>query len=234
VTFGSIENASAPVSSTTITPVVKQEGVKSFGTVAVNIPSGHVNGKTSISSRSSVVSSGASSSTTSTTASSTATSTASLPAVATPSAPPDATSSKENLDVKKLFQNLQGTSSSDTSSPAARNTSLTQPSSSHHATAPLHNLAPINTLSRPTPLGKANTAGRMGLLGHLHFRDKCRMAPARAPKAAKVAAVCQVLSLDLTLSTIRRLVFLPLGCPCNLRCPCGLQRHPTGDQQVSA
>jgi translation initiation factor 4G len=136
VTFGSIENSSAPVSSSTITPVVKQEGVKSFGTVAVNTPSGHVNGKASISSRSSVVNSGASLSTNSTTASSTASlKTASRP-VATSPAPPDPTSSKVNLDVKKLFQNPQGpttSSSLDTSSPAARNTSLTQPSSTHQS-----------------------------------------------------------------------------------------------------
>ena len=135
MTFGSIENTSAPLPSTTITPVVKQEGVKSFGTVAVNIPSGHVNGKASISSRSSVMTQGASLSTTSTTASSTTSSTTtSLPAVATPS--PDPTSSKVNLDVRKLFQNPRGpttSSSSDTPSPAARNTSLTQPSSSHHS-----------------------------------------------------------------------------------------------------
>jgi hypothetical protein len=84
VTFGSIENTSAQVSSTT-TPAVK-EGLKSFGTVAVNIPSAHVNkGVKSIPSRSSVLTSGASLSTTSTTASSSTTSstTTSLPTVAT-------------------------------------------------------------------------------------------------------------------------------------------------------
>jgi hypothetical protein len=51
VTFGSIENSSAPIPSSTITPVVKPEGIKSFGTVAVNLPSGYVSGKASISSR---------------------------------------------------------------------------------------------------------------------------------------------------------------------------------------
>jgi hypothetical protein len=150
VTLGSIENSSAPIPSSTVTPVVKPEGVKSFRTVAVNLPSGYVSGKASISSRPSVVISGASLSMTPTTGSSTANSTtASRPAVATPPAPQDPTTSKVNLDVRKLFQNPQGTtasSPSDTSSPAVRNTSLAQPSSSHHSQPhPLHNLAPINT-----------------------------------------------------------------------------------------
>jgi len=150
VTFGSIENSSVPILSSTITPVIKPEGVKSFGTVAVNLPSGYVSGKASISSRPLVVILGASLSMTPTTGSSTANSTiASLPAVATPPAPLDPTSSKMNLDVRKLFQNPQGTTASsplDTSSPAVRNTSLAQPSSSHHSQPhPLHNSAPINT-----------------------------------------------------------------------------------------
>ena len=162
VTFGSIENTSTSIpSSTTTASVVKPpEGVKSFGTVAVNIPSGHVNGKASISSRSSVVTSGASS----TTVSSTTGSTASLSTVATP-APSDPTSSKVNLDVRKLFQNPQGTtnsSSSDTSSPAARNMNLTQPSSHQSQPHPPSQLGPHQYPYPPNSIRQSQHSGSNG------------------------------------------------------------------------
>ena len=164
VTFGSIENTQTPISTTTTTSVVKPlEGVKSFGTVAVNIPSGHVNGKASISSRSSVMTSGASMSTTSTTASSTS-STTSLPTVATP-APPDPTSSKVNLDVRKLFQNPQGTansSSTDTSSPAVRNTNLTQPPSHQSQPHPPSQLGPHQYPYPPNSIRQGQHGGSNG------------------------------------------------------------------------
>jgi len=87
-------------------PSRQARGRKVLRTVAVNIPDGHVNGgKASISSKLSVVNSGASLSTTSNTASSTASLTTASRPVATSPAPPDLTSSKVNL-VVKLFQNL--------------------------------------------------------------------------------------------------------------------------------
>lgn len=138
VTFGSIDDTSASIPSSTIpAPVVKQsEGVKTFGTVPANIPIGHVNGKASISSRTSVVAPGSSTSASSTAALSAALSTAS--STATSPAPPDPSSSKLQLDVKKLFQNPQTTTTSsvDTSSPVTRNTGLPQSSSSHHPHPP--------------------------------------------------------------------------------------------------
>jgi len=49
VTFGSIDDVSAPISSSpAAVPPTKSEGVKSFGSVPV--ATGHVNGKPSISS----------------------------------------------------------------------------------------------------------------------------------------------------------------------------------------
>ncbi|KAJ3505971.1 hypothetical protein NLJ89_g7128 [Agrocybe chaxingu] len=119
VTFGSIDDASAPISSSPApAPAIKSEGVKSFGTVPA-AATGHVNGKASISSRTSVVTASSSS----------------IPSSSTATA---ATQSKPKIDIKKMFQNPSSAPSSnppsDTSSPSMRNTNLPsqQASSSSH------------------------------------------------------------------------------------------------------
>jgi len=140
------------------------------------------------------VDSGASLFMTSNTASSTASLTTASRPVATSPAPPDLTSSKVNL-VVKLFQNRHsfrtsqwqgniieviGTSRGNHSivfgyviPRCAKHESDTTLVLTSVATAPLFTTRPlINTLSHPIPFSKANTAGRMDLLGHLHFRDQ--------------------------------------------------------------
>ncbi|KAF8967966.1 hypothetical protein BDZ97DRAFT_484089 [Flammula alnicola] len=122
VTFGSIDDVSAPISSSpAAAPLIKSEGVKSFGTVPAT--TGHVNGKASISSRTSVVPPAASSS---------SSATASTPA---PTAVP-ATPAKPKIDIKKMFQNPSSAPSSgpssDTPSPSMRNVPLPSQQSSSH------------------------------------------------------------------------------------------------------
>ncbi|KAF9012539.1 hypothetical protein BDQ17DRAFT_1271720 [Cyathus striatus] len=118
VTFGSIDDVSAPVSSSPASaPPVRSEGVKSFGSVP---NAGHVNGKPSVSSRPTAVPAASSSS--------------SSPS-ATPAASTSAPSKIAKVDVRKLFQNpSSGPSSqaaSDTSSPSMRPANLpSQPSTS--------------------------------------------------------------------------------------------------------
>lgn len=108
VTFGSIDDVSAPISSSpAAAPAIKSEGVKSFGSVPAT---GHVNGKPSISSKPSVAPS--------------STSTTSTTPVTTPSTP----SKLQKVDIKKMFQNPPSAPSShppsDTSSPATRSSNL--------------------------------------------------------------------------------------------------------------
>ncbi|KAF8633421.1 hypothetical protein AX17_004592 [Amanita inopinata Kibby_2008] len=113
VTFGSIDDVSAPISSSPVpAPPIKSEGVKSFGSV----PNTHVNGKASISSRPSAGPSNTSSST---------------PAVS-------ATHSKTlKMDMHKFFQNPSSQPSTDTSSPSTRPSPLpSQSSSSQPSQAP--------------------------------------------------------------------------------------------------
>ncbi|KAF8891812.1 hypothetical protein BD779DRAFT_1670764 [Infundibulicybe gibba] len=116
VTFGSIDDVSAPISSSpAAVPPIKSEGVKTFGSVDV-AASGHVNGKSSISSRPTLVAPTPSSS-------------APSPAVATPT-----TASKPKFDINKLFQNPTSAPPShppsDTSSPATRTSNLPSQSQS--------------------------------------------------------------------------------------------------------
>ena len=110
MTFGSIDDVSAPISSShTAVPLTKSEGVKTFGSVPVAATDqGHVNGKASISSRASVVPSTASTSNVA----------SSVLSAATPPVKP-------KIDIKKMFQAPSSVSSSnppsDTSSPSMRN-----------------------------------------------------------------------------------------------------------------
>ena len=110
MTFGSIDDVSAPISSSpAAVPPTKSEGVKTFGSVPV--APGHVNGKPSISSRASVVPPTAS----------TSTAASSVPSAATPPVKP-------KIDIKKMFQSPSSAPSSnppsDTSSPSMRNVGL--------------------------------------------------------------------------------------------------------------
>jgi translation initiation factor 4G len=110
VTFGSIDDVSAPISSSpAATPPTKSEGVKTFGSVPV--ATGHVNGKQSISSRASVVPPTAS----------TSTAASSVLSAATPPVKP-------KIDIKKMFQSPSSAPSSnplsDTPSPSIRNVAL--------------------------------------------------------------------------------------------------------------
>ncbi|TFK44920.1 hypothetical protein BDQ12DRAFT_708734 [Crucibulum laeve] len=117
VTFGSIDDVSAPISSSpAAAPPIKSEGVKSFGSVPAST---HVNGKASISSRPSATPPAASSSST--------TSTPAVSVAATPAKP-------AKMDIHKLFQNPTSAPSSqppsDTSSPSMRSSNLPSQSQS--------------------------------------------------------------------------------------------------------
>ncbi|KAF8070721.1 hypothetical protein FPV67DRAFT_1039344 [Lyophyllum atratum] len=117
VTFGSIDDDSAPISSSpAAAPPIKSEGVKSFGSVPATL--GHVNGKSSISSRPSLAPSASSSSST-----------------PPPSVPPTP-SKPAKMDIMKMFQNPSSAPSSstpsDTSSPSLRPSTLPAQSSSQH------------------------------------------------------------------------------------------------------
>ncbi|KAG2043917.1 hypothetical protein BDR03DRAFT_1047251 [Suillus americanus] len=142
VVFGSIDDASAPLSSSPAAiPAVKTEVVKSFGSVPAT-SSNHVNGKTSASAsatgsskqppRPSLSSTPSNSSALSSTA---ATSTASTP-------------KPSRADIAKLFQNPSSSSSqpsSDTSSPSTRPSNLP----SHHQSSSSSSQQP----QQPSQLG---------------------------------------------------------------------------------
>src|SRR6266545_6843858 len=146
VTFGSIDDSStittsaSPLSASVGKP---SEPVVSFGSLPATAPttssSGHINGKSSISSRSSVLSPMSTSSTPTSTVSTSAFGFAQTsmkttnPTRSTTPALSDASSAKK-FDVKSLFQNPPTASTADaTSSPSTRNTSLpAHPTSSHH------------------------------------------------------------------------------------------------------
>ncbi|KAF8622721.1 hypothetical protein AX15_006812 [Amanita polypyramis BW_CC] len=116
VTFGSIDDVSAPISSSPASaPPVKSEGAKTFGSV----PNTHLNGKASMASRPAAGPSPSSSST---------------PAVSVPAA----TLAKPKMDMHKFFQNPSSqpsTSSTvtDASSPATRPSPLPSQSSSNQS-----------------------------------------------------------------------------------------------------
>lgn len=135
VTFGSIDDVSAPISSSpAAAPSIKSESVKSFGTIDADT---HVNGKSTLSSRPSAA---VPTSTTSSSASSPAVS------VATPAV------KLAKPDIAKLFQSPSSAPSSqpasDTSSPSLRSSGLpsSQPSTSSQ---PSQSSAP----SQPSQLG---------------------------------------------------------------------------------
>ncbi|KAG5647073.1 hypothetical protein DXG03_001443 [Asterophora parasitica] len=132
VTFGSIDDdsASAPISSSPATaPPIKSEGVKSFGSVPATL--GHVNGKPSVSSRSSLAPSASSSS--------------------APSSVPPTPSKPAKGEILKMFQNPSlapsSSTTSDTSSPSLRPSNLPAQSSSQ----PQQGQAPPP--SQPSQLG---------------------------------------------------------------------------------
>ncbi|KAJ3539538.1 hypothetical protein NMY22_g4691 [Coprinellus aureogranulatus] len=129
VTFGSIDDASAPISSSPAAPnPIKESVVKSFGTVpaAPATASSHINGKASISvARSASVSVNSPSSSASTSS-------------ATPSAPSTISSGPklQKPDIKKLFQSpsAPAATAADTQSPSLR--SATLPSQQHPQNPP--------------------------------------------------------------------------------------------------
>ncbi|KAK2463110.1 hypothetical protein APHAL10511_004765 [Amanita phalloides] len=115
VTFGSIDDVSAPISSSPASaPPVKSEDVKTFG----SLPNTHVNGKASLASRP---------------AAGPSSSPAAAPAVS-------ATPSKIKMDMHKFFQNPSQPSTSSTSadnpSPATRPSPLPLQSSSNQSNQP--------------------------------------------------------------------------------------------------
>ncbi|KAF9529696.1 hypothetical protein CPB83DRAFT_893220 [Crepidotus variabilis] len=174
VTFGSIDGAEAPISSSpAAAPPIKSEGVKSFGTVPNT--TGHVNGKASISSRASVVPQTSQvAQSTSSSNSTPASKSANDGAASTPTPPPTA---KPKIDIKKMFQNPSSAPSSnppsDTSSPAMRNISLPgqnqasssassgPPNSQSSSTHPSSQLAHSYTPFVPRPQG-GNPANGVG------------------------------------------------------------------------
>jgi hypothetical protein len=148
VTFGSIDDAAAPISSSPASvPPIKSEGVKSFGSVpATN--SSTVNGKTSSSFASSQAGPSSSRQSSISMSSSPVIPKAPIPVVSkqtsaspssssVPGPSPTPTPKPNRVDIRKLFQNPSTTapppssSNSDTSSPALRPTTL--PSTSTHA-----------------------------------------------------------------------------------------------------
>ncbi|KAJ6593442.1 hypothetical protein B0H19DRAFT_976189 [Mycena capillaripes] len=110
VTFGSIDDVSAPISSSpAATPAIKSEGVKSFGSVPATTI-GHVNGKASI---------------TKPIPASTSASTSSTPPPSTPATP----SKPLKMDVRMFFQTASSPappSEPTTSSPSMRPSNLPQ------------------------------------------------------------------------------------------------------------
>ncbi|KIJ65955.1 hypothetical protein HYDPIDRAFT_151661 [Hydnomerulius pinastri MD-312] len=126
VTFGSIDDVAAPLSSSpAATPVVKTESVKSFGSVPATT-SNHVNGKTpasvSTAGSSKLPARPALSATSSSAASTSATSTTTASTTSTPAKP-----TLGKADIAKLFQGSSSAPSqpsSDTSSPSPRPSNL--------------------------------------------------------------------------------------------------------------
>ncbi|KAG6850865.1 hypothetical protein H0H93_007483 [Arthromyces matolae] len=126
VTFGSIDDDSAPISSSpAAAPTIKSsEGVKSFGSIPAQL-----NGKASVTTRPP---------TTATTATSTMTSTTAVPS-STSSPAPAGPVKLAKVDIQKLFQNPSSappsSAPSETSSPSLRTSSLPPPASSQHPSA---------------------------------------------------------------------------------------------------
>ncbi|RPD57735.1 hypothetical protein L227DRAFT_551661 [Lentinus tigrinus ALCF2SS1-6] len=148
VTFGSIDDASAPISSSPASvPTIKPDGIKSFGSV----PAASTNGK--MHSRTTSFSTG-----TPPSAASTSSATASSSTAASSSTP-----KRMAFDVKSLFQNksTDGPSSSTTTpaSPSTRPAPLPQSSLSaqggqhHHQASPSQMGAPYSNFRPPQPNG---------------------------------------------------------------------------------
>ncbi|KIJ15597.1 hypothetical protein PAXINDRAFT_169050 [Paxillus involutus ATCC 200175] len=134
VTFGSIDDVAAPLSSSpAATPVVKTESVKSFGSVPATT-SNHVNGK-ALAPASTAGSSKLPARPASSTTSSNVTSASTTPATTTATTSTTVKPALGKADIAKLFQGSSSSSqpSSDTSSPSTRPSNLPphhQPSSS--------------------------------------------------------------------------------------------------------
>ncbi|KAI0941654.1 hypothetical protein AcW1_003481 [Taiwanofungus camphoratus] len=132
VTFGSINDVAAPISSSpAAVPTIKSEGVKSFGSVPATPTSTPANGKLS-------TSSAAPSSLSSSSQQSTAPSTPSMP----------------NIDTKKLFQGSSGPAPSTSSSQSASD--ITSPSNRPSLLHPPPQAAPSQVAphqSQPSQLG---------------------------------------------------------------------------------
>lgn len=133
VTFGSIDDVSAPISSSpAATPAIKAESVKSFGSVPAT--TNQINGKTPVS-------------TSKPPAQSTSTSASSTPSVSTP--PPRI----GKMDIAKMFQNPSTAApspptTSDTNSPSMRPSGL--PNQQSHSSSSQPGLPPSST---PSPFG---------------------------------------------------------------------------------
>ncbi|KAI6145572.1 hypothetical protein BKA82DRAFT_913145 [Pisolithus tinctorius] len=177
INFGSIDDASAPVSSSpTATPVIRHESVKTFGSLPVTTAttSNIINGRTSASgppagsskpsSRASAIAPSISSST-SATASPSPTTSATTPASAvnstpstslavTPSSSAPSTSTKSSFNIAKLFQGHLSASqpSSDATSLSTRPSNLPHQSSSagQHAPQQPVQAPPISTHPYPS------------------------------------------------------------------------------------
>ncbi|KAI0767077.1 hypothetical protein C8Q74DRAFT_1354942 [Fomes fomentarius] len=141
VTFGSIDDASAPISSSpAAVPTIKPDGIKSFGSV----PAANSNGKhhsRSISFSTGTPPSAASTSSTAPSTSSTTASSSATPSTSTSSSTPN----RPKFDVKSLFQNKSSdapsTSIQSSASPSTRPTplpqsSLTPPGQHPHQSSP--------------------------------------------------------------------------------------------------
>ncbi|TBU40170.1 hypothetical protein BD309DRAFT_1003254 [Dichomitus squalens] len=137
VTFGSIDDANAPISSSpAAAPTIKSEGIKTFGSVPANT-NGKIHTRT-ISFSTGTSSSGAAAAASTSSASTTAPSTSSsaVPSTSGLSSTPKAA----KFDVKSLFQNktsdAASTSSAVSASPSHRTTSLPQSSLSPQGQPP--------------------------------------------------------------------------------------------------
>ncbi|KAI0753115.1 hypothetical protein C8Q80DRAFT_1150136 [Daedaleopsis nitida] len=147
VTFGSIDDASAPISSSpAAVPTIKPDGIKSFGSVPAHPSNGKIHSRTtsfSTGTPPSVASVASSSSTTPFTASPSASSTAATSASASSSTP-----NRPKFDVKSLFQNKSSdapsTSTPASASPSTRPVPLPQSSLSPAGQHP-HQPSPMGT-----------------------------------------------------------------------------------------
>ncbi|KAM5542985.1 hypothetical protein V8D89_003369 [Ganoderma adspersum] len=171
VTFGSIDDASAPISSSPApAPTIKPDLIKSFGSVPAN-PNGKMHSRTTSFSTGMPPSAAAAASVSSSSSTATSTSSASTSSTSTGASAASSVSGSSStpraakFDVKSLFQNKSSdapSSSPATASPSHRPTPLPQSSLSPqgqqpHQASPSQMGAPYNTF-RPQPNGVPMTS----------------------------------------------------------------------------